>query len=442
MSPTYLKKPAPLPTNETGHVTGQIDVKGIVSSVIDDVRKNGDEAVRRYSEKFDKWSPESFRLSKEQIEAIISKVPQQTIDDIKEVQSNVRAFAQKQKESLKDFEVEIRPGVHLGQKNVPIDAVGCYIPGGRYPLLASAHMTILTAKIAGVPNVIACTPPINGEIPNATVAAMYFAGADAIYLLGGTQAIAAMAIGTETIPKVNFICGPGNAFVATAKAMLYGEIGIDLFAGPTEVLIVADEDASPFMCAVDLLSQAEHGPDTPAVLVTNSERVGKETIEHVEKILTTTNMSTAGLASTSWKAFGEVVVTETIDEAYKVADTYASEHVQILTKSPRDALTKMSNYGALFLGAKTCVSYGDKVIGTNHVLPTKGAARYTGGLCVQKFLKTYTYQEIKTEEASGALGRLCGRAARAENFEGHARSGDLRASLFAKDQIDWIYTRE
>ena len=257
--------------------------------------------------------------------------------------------------------------------------------------------------------------------------------------------------------------------------MLYGEIGIDLFAGPTEVLIVADEDASPFMCAVDLLSQAEHGPDTPAVLVTNSERVGKETIEHVEKILTTTNMSTAGLASTSWKAFGEVVVTESIDEAYKVADTYASEHVQILTKSPRDALTKMSNYGALFLGAKTCVSYGDKVsedllnrvyrqafcskaddrgwhnttslcplqvIGTNHVLPTKGAARYTGGLCVQKFLKTYTYQEVKTEEASGALGRLCGRAARAENFEGHARSGDLRASLFAKDQIDWIYTRE
>jgi histidinol dehydrogenase len=303
-------------------------------------------------------------------------------------------------------------------------------------------MTILTAKIAGVPNVIGCTPPIAGKIPNATIAAMYFAGADAIYLLGGTQAIAAMAIGTETIPKVDFICGPGNAFVATAKAKLYGAIGIDLFAGPTEVLIVADEHASPLTVAIDLLSQAEHGPDTPAVLITTSEALAKKAIEHCDRLLTDTNMSTAELAGTSWRNHGEVIVVDTLDEAYSVADSFASEHVQILTQNPREALEKMKNYGALFLGERTCVSYGDKCIGTNHVLPTKGAARYTGGLCVQKFLKTYTYQEVKTEEASGQLGKLCGRAARAEFFEGHARSGDRRAQLYLKEKHGWLYPEE
>ena len=301
-------------------------------------------------------------------------------------------------------------------------------------------MTILTAKVANVPNVIACTPPIAGEIPNATIAAMHYAGADSIYLLGGTQAIAAMALGTETIPKVDFICGPGNAFVATAKAKLYGAIGIDLFAGPTEVLIVADEYASPFTVAVDLLSQAEHGPDTPAVLITTSESLAKETIQHVNKLLSGTEMSTAALAKTSWDAFGQVIVVDLLDEAYALADQFASEHVQILTREPREALSKMKNYGALFLGEKTCVSYGDKVIGTNHVLPTKGAARYTGGLCVQKFLKTYTYQEVVSEQASGELGILCGRAARAERFEGHARSGDRRAQLYAKEKYKWIYS--
>lgn len=326
-------------------------------------------------------------------------------------------------------------------QNKKLDGLTCnsYIPGGRYPLLASAHMTILTAKVAGVPNVIGCTPPIAGEIPSSTVAAMHYAGADAIYLLGGTQAIAAMALGTETIPKVDFIAGPGNAFVANAKAKLYGQIGIDLFAGPTEVLVVADEHASPFTCAVDLLSQAEHGPDTPAVLITTSEKVATETIAHCERILTSTDMSTAALAATSWRDYGEVIVVDSLDEAFALADEFASEHVQILTQNPREALDKMRNYGALFLGEKTCVSYGDKCIGTNHVLPTKKSARYTGGLCVQKYLKTVTYQEVKDPKASGELGRLCGRAARAERFEGHARSGDLRAQQFLGDKYKWIY---
>ncbi|KAF8853915.1 histidinol dehydrogenase [Acephala macrosclerotiorum] len=413
-----------------------VDVPKIVRGVIDDIRTQGDAAVRSYSEKFDKWSPSSFKLSKSEIETIISKVPKQTIEDIKTVQHNVRTFALAQRESLKDFEVEIRPGVHLGQKNIPIANVGAYIPGGRYPLLASAHMTIVTAKAAGVPRVVACTPPINGEIPSSTIAAMYFAGADEIYILGGVQAVAAMAIGTETISKVDFIAGPGNPFVAEAKRQLFGEIGIDLPAGPTEVLIVADGKADPTTVAVDLLSQAEHGPDTPAVLITNSKEVGEKSITEVERLLKI--LPTAALAGVSWETYGEVIVVDSLDEAYALADKYASEHVQILTENPREALEKMSNYGALFLGEKTCVSYGDKVIGTNHVLPTKKAARFTGGLWVGKYLKTVTYQEVTSEKESGELGVLCGRAARAENFEGHARSGDIRASQYLKETFSWM----
>lgn len=297
-------------------------------------------------------------------------------------------------------------------------------------------MTILTAKVAGVPNVIACTPPDRGNVPYTTVAAMHYAGADAIYVLGGIQAIAAMAVGTETVPKVNFIAGPGNAFVAEAKRQLYGEIGIDLFAGPTEVLLVADECADPLMCATDLLSQAEHGPDSPAVLITTSAEVGRQTIALCDTLLKT--LVTAPVASVSWSNLGEVIVVDSIDEAYAVADEYASEHVQILTKNPREALTKMQHYGALFLGPMTCVSYGDKCIGTNHVLPTRGASRYTGGLWVGKFLRTVTYQEVRSPESSGKLGQLCGRAARAESFEGHARSGDLRAHMYLNDTIGWI----
>ncbi|KAH6658282.1 histidinol dehydrogenase [Truncatella angustata] len=411
-------------------------VSDIVQNVIADIRTNGDKAVRSYSEKFDKWTPESFKLSEAQIQDIISKVPAQTIADIKEAQKNVRTFAEAQRASITDFEVEIQPGVFLGHRSNPINVAGAYIPGGRYPLLASAHMTIITAKVAGVKHVIACTPPIAGQIPHATVAAAHLAGADEIFLLGGTQAIAAMALGTETVRKVDFIAGPGNAFVAEAKRQLFGEIGIDLLAGPTEVLIVADEHADPFTIATDLLSQAEHGPDSPAVLITTSEDVGNKTIRFLDEILK--KMPTADLAGTSWREFGEVIVVDDLDEAYKLADIYCSEHVQIFTEEPRAALGKMRNYGALFLGEKTCVSYGDKCIGTNHVLPTRGAGRYTGGLWVGKYLKTQTYQEVVDEKASGEIGRLCGRCARAENFEGHARSGDLRAHKYLDDQHEWI----
>jgi sulfopropanediol 3-dehydrogenase len=320
-----------------------------------------------------------------------------------------------------------------------VDAAGAYVPGGRYPLVASAHMTVVTAKVAGVERVTACTPPMKGEIPAATVAALHLAGADEIYLLGGTQAVAAMAIGTESIGRVDMLAGPGNAYVAEAKRQLYGEVGIDLFAGPTEVLIVADNSADPFVVAVDLLSQAEHGPDSPAVLVSSSERVALETIAWIDRLLPT--MPTNDFAGPAWRDYGEVVVTDDVASAYALADTYASEHVQILTADPRDALEAMRNYGALFLGEGTCVSYGDKVIGTNHTLPTRGAAHYTGGLWVGKYLKTVTYQEVTDTAASAALGELCGRAARIEGFEGHARSGDVRAHKYGGRDLTWAPAR-
>lgn len=362
-------------------------------------------------------------------------VPEQVIKDIEFVQTQVRNFATKQRESITDFEVETLPGVTLGQKNVPVQAVGAYIPGGRYPLTASAHMTIVTAKVAGVPRVAACTPPIRGEIPAATIAAMAMAGADEIYLLGGVQAVAALTVGTETIAPVNLLAGPGNAYVAEAKRTLFGEVGIDLFAGPTEILVIADDGADPFVVAVDLLSQAEHGPDSPAVLVTTSETVARRAIEHIDQILV--DMPTRDMAEPAWRNHGEVVVTDTLDEAFAVADSYASEHVQVLTANPRQALEKMKNFGALFLGEGTCVSYGDKVIGTNHVLPTRGSARFTGGLWVGKYLKTVTYQEVTNTESSAFLGELCGRAARVELFEGHARSGDVRAAKYGDAKLAW-----
>lgn len=362
-------------------------------------------------------------------------MPQQVIDDIRFVQQQVRAMAERQLESLADFEIETLPGVLLGQKNVPIQAVGAYIPGGKYPLLASAHMTIVTAKVAGVPRVAACTPLIKGEVPDATIAAMHLAGADEIYLLGGIQAVAAMAVGTETIAPVDMLAGPGNAFVAEAKRQLFGEVGIDLFAGPTEVLVVADEHADPFVVAVDLLSQAEHGPDSPAVLITTSEVLGREVLAHIDALLP--GMPTRDYAEPAWRDWGGVYVVDTLDAAYALADDHASEHVQILTAEPREALEKMKHYGALFLGEGTCVSYGDKVIGTNHVLPTRGAARYTGGLWVGKYLRTVTYQEVVNTETSAFLGELCGRAARVERFEGHARSGDVRAAKYRGGSLEW-----
>ena len=381
------------------------------------------------------WSPKSFRLDPEEIDRIVSGVPEQVLADIRTVQQNVRSFAQHQMDSMHEFEVETQPGVFLGQKHIPVSAAGAYVPGGRYPLVASAHMTVVTAKVAGVKRVTTCTPPIRGEIPAATIAAMSLAGADEIYLLGGVQAVAAMAIGTETITKVNLLSGPGNAYVAEAKRQLFGEVGIDLFAGPTEILIIADDSADPFVVAVDLLSQAEHGPDSPAILITTSEPLARKAIEHIERLLP--GMPTRDFAEPAWHDHGEVHVVTDLDSAYALADTFASEHVEVLTRKPRVALEKLHDYGALFLGAGTCVSYGDKVIGTNHTLPTRGSARYTGGLWVGKYLKTVTYQEVTNPDSSAALGELCGRAARVELFEGHARSGDLRYAQHTGTKLDW-----
>lgn len=424
-----------LPAKDSAERGSTGSVRATVEAVIEDIRTRGDAAVREYSQKFDNYGPESFLLSDEQLDEIIARVPQQVIDDITFVQEQVRRMAEKQLESLSDFEIETLPGVLLGQKNVPIEAAGAYIPGGKYPLLASAHMTIITAKVAGVKRVAACTPLIKGEVPDATIAAMRLAGADEIYLLGGIQAVAALAVGTETIAPVHMLAGPGNAFVAEAKRQLFGEVGIDLFAGPTEVLIIADEHADPFVVAVDLLSQAEHGPDSPAILITTSEALGRTVIDHIDDILV--DMPTRDFAEPAWRDWGAVHVVSDLDAAYSLADTYASEHVQVLTAQPREALDKMTHYGALFLGEGTCVSYGDKVIGTNHVLPTRGAARYTGGLWVGKYLRTVTYQEVTNTESSAFLGELCGRAARVERFEGHARSGDVRAAKYAGKDLPW-----
>jgi sulfopropanediol 3-dehydrogenase len=406
------------------------DLRSVVEDILTDVRGRGDAAVRAHSQRLDQWSPPSFRLDEQQIEESLGRVDQRTLADILEVQDNVRRFARRQRASLHDFEEEMQPGVLLGQRSIPIDAVGAYVPGGRYPLLASAHMTIIPAKVAGVRRVAACTPPARDGLPDATIAAMHLAGADEIYLLGGVQAVAAMAFGTESIERVDMLVGPGNAYVAEAKRLLFGEVGIDLFAGPTEVLIVADETADPFVVAVDLLSQAEHGPDSPAVLVTTSAALAEAAVRAVDEQLE--KLPTRDIAGPAWRDHGQVIMVDDLDEALAVADEFASEHVQVLTREPRLALERMRNYGSLFLGDRTCVSFGDKVIGTNHVLPTRRAARYTGGLWVGMYLKTVTYQEVTTDSASMHLGELCGRAARVERFEGHARSGDLRALSLGK----------
>ena len=405
-------------------------VRAIVEGMLNDISEKGDTAVRELSARLDKWSPESFKLSKSQVDSIVAGLPQQVIDDITFAQTQIRNFAQKQRESIKDIEVETLPGVFLGHKNIPVNSVGCYVPGGRYPMVASAHMSVLTAKVAGVQRVIACTPPINGEIPAATVAAMSMAGADEIYILGGVQAVAMMALGTETVKSVDMLVGPGNAYVAEAKRQLYGKVGIDLFAGPTEVLVIADHTADAEMCATDLLGQAEHGPTTPAILLTTSEELAHATIIEIAKQLET--LPTADMAGLSWKDYGQVIVVDTVDELVSEADHIASEHVEVLTENPRYFLEKMTNYGALFLGDKTNVAYGDKVIGTNHTLPTKESARYTGGLWVGKFLKTCTYQEVKTEEASALIGEYCSRLCAIENFSAHKAQADLRVKRFSK----------
>ncbi len=402
-------------------------VKGIVEGILADIDSRGDSAVRELSEKFDNWAPESFRLSAEQVQECIDSLPAETIDDIKFAQTQIRNFAQAQLDSMNDIEVETLPGIILGHKNIPVASVGCYIPGGKFPMVASAHMSVLTAKVAGVKRVIACTPPDQGKAPAATVAAMAMAGADAIYVLGGVQAVAAMAMGTETIEPVDFLVGPGNAFVAEAKRQLYGRVGIDLFAGPTETLIVADETADAEMVATDLLGQAEHGYNSPAVLLTTNEALANEIEDEIQRQLKT--LPTADTASVSWRDYGQIIVVDSDEEMIAEADRIASEHVQILTRDPQYFLDNMTNYGALFLGAETNVSYGDKVIGTNHTLPTMGAARYTGGLWVGKFIKTVTYQRC-TKEASLLIGEYCSRLCELEGFKGHKAQADLRVKRY------------
>ncbi|MFC0270631.1 histidinol dehydrogenase [Metabacillus herbersteinensis] len=404
-------------------------IQQTVSQIIKDIEEKGDEAVRVLSEKFDKWSPEKFRLTEEEIQEIVSSVPEKTIEDIKFAQQQVRNFATLQRESIRDIEVETLPGVFLGHKNIPVNSVGCYIPGGRYPMVASSHMSILTAKVAGVKRVIACTPPINGEIPAASVTAMYLAGADEIYLLGGVQAMTAMAVGTETIEPVDMLVGPGNAFVAEAKRQLFGRVGIDLFAGPTETLVIADETSDAEMVATDILGQAEHGPTSPGALITTSEALAHETIKEIERQLET--LPTADIARVAWEDNGSIIIVADEEEAVIEANKLAYEHVEILTKDPDYFLENMTNFGALFLGPETNVAYGDKVIGTNHTLPTKKAARYTGGLWVGKFLKNCTYQRC-TPEASVMIGEYAERLCELEGFMGHKEQASLRVRRYGK----------
>ncbi len=402
-------------------------VKATVESTLADIDTRGDAAVRELSEKFDKWSPDSFRLSDEEVAACVARLPAQTIEDIEFAQAQIRKFAEIQKAALRDVEEETFPGVVLGHKNIPVNSVGCYVPGGKYPMVASAHMSVLTAKVAGVQRVIACAPPHGGGPNDAIVAAMHLAGADEIYCLGGIQAVGAMALGTESIDPVDMLVGPGNAFVAEAKRQLYGRVGIDLFAGPTETLVIADDTCDGEMAATDLLGQAEHGINSPAVLLTTSPKLVEDTQREIEKQLQT--LETAETAGAAWRDYGQIILCDTDEEMLEEADRIASEHVQVMTKDPDYFLDNMTNYGALFLGPETNVAYGDKVIGTNHTLPTKLAARYTGGLWVGKFIKTCTYQRV-TPEATATIGEYCSRLCALEGFAGHKAQADLRVARY------------
>jgi len=413
-------------------VTDELDrkVRKTVEDILDDVRKRGDAAIREYSEKFDKWAPK--KLGRGEIDAILANVSPQTIADIKFAQAQIRQFAEHQKAALRDVEVETLPGVRLGHKNIPVESVGCYVPGGRYPMVASAHMSIVTARTAGVSRIVACTPPNQGAPHAETIAAMALGGADEIWVLGGIQAIAAMGIGTESIKQVDMLCGPGNAYVAEAKRQLFGRVGIDLLAGPTEILVIADESADVEMIATDLLGQAEHGPTSPAICITTSRKIAECLDAEIQRQLKV--LPTADVAGVAWRDYGEIIVVDSTEEAVKEADRVAAEHVEVLTKEPRFFLERMRNYGALFLGPETNVSYGDKVIGTNHTLPTLGAARYTGGLWVGKFLKTCTYQEI-TPEAAVKVGEYCSRLCAIERFWGHKEQADLRLRRYGGQDV-------
>ena len=405
-------------------------VRDVVEAILSDIEARGDAAVRELSIKFDGWDRDSYRLTDAEKQACLDQLTAQDLKDIEFAQTQVRNFARIQREALKDVEVETLPGVILGHRNIPVNAAGCYVPGGKYPLLASAHMSVITAKVAGVPRVVTCAPPFHGKPAPAIVAAQVMAGADEIYCLGGIQAVGAMALGTQSIRPVDMLVGPGNAFVAEAKRQLFGRVGIDLFAGPTETLVIADDvgcDAE--LAATDLLGQAEHGPDSPAVLLTTSETLARETMVEVERLLAI--LPTAEIARMAWETYGEVIVADSEEEMVRIADDIASEHVQVMTRDPDYFLQHMTNYGALFLGPRTNVSYGDKVIGTNHTLPTKKAARYTGGLWVGKFIKTCTYQRVLTDEASAMIGEYCSRLCAIENFSGHKEQADLRVRRYS-----------
>ncbi|HAA44167.1 MAG: histidinol dehydrogenase [Halomonas sp. 54_146] len=408
-------------------------VRETVEKTLADIDANGDKAVRELSEKFDNWSPASFRLSDADIAQAMSEVSARDLDDIRFAQAQIRRFAEAQLASMQPVEIETRPGVVLGHKHLPINSVGCYIPGGAYPMVASAHMSVLTAKVAGVKRVIAAAPPYKGKPHPAIVAAMHLAGADEILVLGGVQAVGAMAIGTDTIEPVDMLVGPGNAFVAEAKRQLFGRVGIDLFAGPTETLVIADESVDGLLCATDLLGQAEHGPTSPAALLTNSEKLANDTLAAIDELLK--KLPTAEIARQAWEAHGEVIVCDSHEEMLQVANEMAYEHVQVMTEDPELYLEKMTNYGALFLGPRTNVAFGDKVIGTNHTLPTKKAARYTGGLWVGKFLKTCTYQRVLTDEASAEIGSYCSRLCALEGFAGHGEQANERVRRYGKRDV-------
>jgi len=424
MAIQYLKKGK----NEADRAVDDEKVRRVVEDTLKAIEERGDKAVREFSQKFDNYTPESYKLNLDEIDSLVKKVPKRDLEDIKFAQSQIRRFAQAQRDSMQDIEIETMPGVTLGHRNIPVQSVGCYVPGGKFPMVASAHMSIVTASVAKVPRIIACTPPFEGEPNPAVIAAMHLGGAHEIYVIGGIQAVGAMALGTETINSVDMLVGPGNAYVAEAKRQLFGRVGIDLLAGPTETMVIADETVDAELCATDLLGQAEHGYDSPAVLVTNSQKLAEDTLSEIDRLLKI--LPTANTAAVSWEEYGEVILCDSYEEMLDVSNDIASEHVQVMTNRDHWFLDNMHSYGALFLGARTNVSNGDKVIGTNHTLPTKKAGRYTGGLWVGKFLKTHSYQEITTDEAATNIGEYCSRLCILESFVGHAEQANIRVRRY------------
>ncbi|MCC6305132.1 MAG: histidinol dehydrogenase [Rhodobacteraceae bacterium] len=431
MTVTHLKRGKP----ETERAEEDAKVRAIVEATLKDIETRGDAAVRELSARFDRYEPPSFRLSASEIEAAIQRVPARDMEDIRFAQTQIRRFATAQRESMTDIEVETLPGVILGHRNIPVQSVGCYVPGGKFPMVASAHMSVLTASVAGVPRIAAAAPPVQGAPHPAIVAAMHMGGAHEIYVLGGMQAIGAMALGTQTIRPVDMLIGPGNAFVAEAKRQLFGRVGIDLFAGPTETMVIADDTVDAEMCATDLLGQAEHGYNSPAVLVTNSRRLAEATLAEVDRLLAI--LPTAATAAVSWRDYGEVILCDSYDEMLAVANDIASEHVQVMTTRDDWFLRHMHSYGALFLGPRTNVAYGDKVIGTNHTLPTRRAGRYTGGLWIGKFLKTHSYQRITSDAAATLVGEYGSRLCMLEGFVGHAEQCNIRVRRYGGRNVPY-----